>query len=891
MRIRNVELRVMGMRITGTRNIELRNKFRRVMNKRHQLQAKVSTVNFSPIFLHFLLAVLLLLSGSKSAVALVLTNALPSEHSDVTFSGEPSSEALCTGVTRISEEECNVLVALYQQTDGEQWHNRTNWLTIDETVSPCEWYGVTCEGQHVTALNLASNRLSGQFSARFAALPMLNELVLNDNQLRGTIPLAICRLAETLEVVHVEYNQLTAANRRAKECLDQLNPQWLTTQTIPPTDLKPTRFMTDTIELSWTSIPYTADGGYYEISYTSRHNQPFTVHGTTTNKRSGSYLLDGLTPGQMYTIRIRTYTPAHAQQENEQWSDAKFTVSTTKSTDDDVLLLVYFPADNDLSPYVPSVVRRLEYGSRLNPNVRVLMLTDQAGDQNTNLLDISEGQITPSSAIQSTWGTNELDTTDPAVLAWFLKNARTLYPASRTVVSIMGHGVGWTPEFTWQMGQAPEETLLPEGGIPALPKGLHATPGDVTDNGGFLSTLDLAHALAEATDNGENPFDLIFFDQCFQGNLDVLYEMRETAQVFVSSPSYAFLSAPYHQYLPFLTPAKTTEEMANAIIHIYQNSLNEHHPNAIFWASKDDIEAVADAVSTLGMALLDATNAGQDARILQASLESKYVDTTQCGRQNLILGPPDELLGAGTFAQNLKRLFPANSGVEAAADGVIQALENIEGNAQVGRPYLAPETIWDYDDTFTILAPLLRDAPASVVWRASIYTEESPLTATWTPVPTQTVSITGTFAFIQDGEWDEFINAWYTNDLEPTVGDWCHYTPPIIVRHTVTEPLSLELTRLDDRVTLVWGDTAEENAVEYWILARQGDGNWRTVEVADLTQTNYTFTPPLADRSYHFQVVAQSELGVAVAQSNEATLSADDTTDAHFLYLPLISSE
>src|SRR5690606_2518613 len=49
------------------------------------------------------------------------------------------------------------LVALYNATGGAEWSNDTNWLT-GEVGS---WFGVTINGQSITALELPSNNLAG----------------------------------------------------------------------------------------------------------------------------------------------------------------------------------------------------------------------------------------------------------------------------------------------------------------------------------------------------------------------------------------------------------------------------------------------------------------------------------------------------------------------------------------------------------------------------------------------------------------------------------------------------------------------------------------------------------------------------------------------------------
>ena len=66
--------------------------------------------------------------------------------------GRPSIAAAdCATQTQIPESECNALMALYTATNGPGWTNNTGW---DVPENPCEFYGVSCSGGHVTWLNL-----------------------------------------------------------------------------------------------------------------------------------------------------------------------------------------------------------------------------------------------------------------------------------------------------------------------------------------------------------------------------------------------------------------------------------------------------------------------------------------------------------------------------------------------------------------------------------------------------------------------------------------------------------------------------------------------------------------------------------------------------------------
>jgi hypothetical protein len=631
------------------------------------------------------------------------------------------------------------------------------------------------------------------------------------------------------------------------------------------------------VQINWVSISYTADGGFYEVSYATAADGPYITHGQTAGKLASGYLLDNLLPGTTYFVRVQTVTPAHANNPTELRSGYAQTIVVTRAAEM-MLLMVYFPADNDLTTYVPTIIERLRLGSRLNPNVQVVMLADQSGAGDTRVVTIAGGQVLPTDAVFAQWGKRELNTADPAVLAWFLRYARERYPTAREIVSLMGHGLALAPEVIWPETAAlaaptvGAESATPAQ-IPALPKGIDATPGDITDRG-YFSTIDLGQALAAATDGGAKPFDLIFFDQCFQANLDTLYEVRAAADHFVASPNYAWLVAPYDQYLALLAPAATTTQIGGAIIARYQRNLTDRHPNAIVSLRRVDIETIAGAVSDLGAALQRALRGGARGAIGSATFGSKYVDTTQCGRQNLTLGPPDELIGAGVFATNLQRFFPVGdgAGVHAAAGDLLAALAAVQQTARVGVPYIAPDEFWDYDDTITILAPLPPNSPAPIVWRSSIYTETTPLVATWTPMPTMTVQITTSFAYVRDGLWDEFLAEWYSAPLPPTVGEWCHYIPPTLVEDQEAQTLSLAAVGMGtSAVRLTWSQTVEEQATGYWIYIKSAyDIGWMVREVVPPNKLTTDLHGLLPNTDYQFLVVAQDAAGVALAQSNEA---------------------
>ncbi len=93
--------------------------------------------------------------------------------------------ALAQTCTGIPEEECQALYALYNDTNGDQWIDNTNWLS-DEPVST--WYGITVSGGNVVNIQSVFNGLAGSIPPELGNLTSLEELNLQSRGLTGSIP-------------------------------------------------------------------------------------------------------------------------------------------------------------------------------------------------------------------------------------------------------------------------------------------------------------------------------------------------------------------------------------------------------------------------------------------------------------------------------------------------------------------------------------------------------------------------------------------------------------------------------------------------------------------------------------------------------------------------------
>ena len=101
------------------------------------------------------------------------------------------AESTATPVVDTADRE--VLAALYNATDGDNWAFNNNWLS-DSSLGT--WYGVTHDNGRVTGLYLNGNRLSGSIPAALGNLSNLTGLYLKDNELSGCIPDSLFTVAD-----------------------------------------------------------------------------------------------------------------------------------------------------------------------------------------------------------------------------------------------------------------------------------------------------------------------------------------------------------------------------------------------------------------------------------------------------------------------------------------------------------------------------------------------------------------------------------------------------------------------------------------------------------------------------------------------------------------------
>jgi Leucine-rich repeat (LRR) protein len=116
-------------------------------------------------------------------------------------------EFSCDSVVGVSQGECEVLVDLYDSTNGDQWSNNDGWK---ESPIVCDWFGITCNANRVFWVYLMNNNLEGELPKSLGGLINVRHLKFNDNKLSGEIPSSIGNI-RYLDILQMHNNELSGA--------------------------------------------------------------------------------------------------------------------------------------------------------------------------------------------------------------------------------------------------------------------------------------------------------------------------------------------------------------------------------------------------------------------------------------------------------------------------------------------------------------------------------------------------------------------------------------------------------------------------------------------------------------------------------------------------------
>jgi len=174
-------------------------------------------------------------------------------------------------------------------------------------------------------------------------------------------------------------------------------------------------------------------------------------------------------------------------------------------------VMIYANGDNSLQNAIYRNILEIERGGGSDPNINFVVMYDgKAGLVGTRRGLITGGSganpasLTLQPPASETTQMAEQNMGDPATLTTFVNWAKSSYPATRYALIMSSHGLGWK-------SFGPDETSLLNGNPDELYMG------------------ELLKAL-----NGQF-FDIIGFDACLMGQVEVAYQLRQFANFLVAS--------------------------------------------------------------------------------------------------------------------------------------------------------------------------------------------------------------------------------------------------------------------------------------------------------------------------------------------------------------------
>lgn len=194
--------------------------------------------------------------------------------------------------------------------------NLSNLSSLTELVLDTNQFSGTIPAMpsRLIKLSLSANQLSG-------AIPTLPKdlrfLYLDNNQLSGLIPSGITSLSQ-LSTLELSYNKLSATDEAVINFLTSKSGNWADTQTVSPTTIEIKQLSSTSMEVHWTPIKYTGNGGYYQISYATTATGAATVSGKTNSKNDSSFVVKDLSANELsYFFFVDAFTPKHDKQQSD----------------------------------------------------------------------------------------------------------------------------------------------------------------------------------------------------------------------------------------------------------------------------------------------------------------------------------------------------------------------------------------------------------------------------------------------------------------------------------------------------------------------------------------------------------------------------------------------
>ncbi|MBU7019089.1 MAG: hypothetical protein HXS44_16380 [Theionarchaea archaeon] len=294
-------------------------------------------------------------------------------------------------------------------------------------------------------------------------------------------------------------------------------------------------------------------------------------------------------------------------------------------------VMVYMDGDNDLESAALDDFNELESAGS-NTDVNIVVQIDRIpgystadGDWTTTrryyvTTDPGGYNSTIVSSMISDLG--ELNMGNPTTLIDFVNWAQTNYPADYYLLVLWDHGDGWKTRSAQVFQKGPltkVEKREPVKGI--------CYDDTNTD---YLTTPDIDTALTTITGGGATPIDVIGFDACLMGMLEIDYEVSPYGSYFVGSEESVPMDGwDYQATMNWLlaNPTSTPDLVAARIVTDYMNFYGVLGIETHSAVDLSQVSAVTGAVNTLATNLMNNIDTYFYDILNARDLAEEYMDT------------------------------------------------------------------------------------------------------------------------------------------------------------------------------------------------------------------------------------------------------------------------
>ena len=222
-----------------------------------------------------------------------------------------------------------------------------------------------------------------------------------------------------------------------------------------------------------------------------------------------------------------------------------------------VTLLIYMASDNDLARYAEQDLERI-IESSYSSDMRVIVQYKQSFVNNPALrVVIKNGELVDEEDL------GQINMANPKVLNSFIEASAKTYPTDKFIVILWSHGSGIDDRDIYDKEKKRKLYFVPEKEIEEIAFGFDDSYQDFLDNLELQKALDVSVTI-----------DVLGFDACFMGMFEIIYQLKNQAEVVVASQYLEpALGWDYSRILEELNQSGTSIDIGKQLISFH----DEYH--------------------------------------------------------------------------------------------------------------------------------------------------------------------------------------------------------------------------------------------------------------------------------------------------------------------------